>query len=539
MSLAAAARAPTLALITATCALVALGAPVAARADLYTVHSCKTPSGGVGGAWEVTLGQLGIDQSKNGCPAGALELRMLAGKAHPADDAITATFAAPAGTEIRAYTLWRTAKLAPPYNYWQVETTSAGDRVVDACRGSGCLGLGTGTPLASANRRSASNLSGVRAIKILVTCADGGSATAPCPGDEPGGRAWLHRADIAIDDGSAPAFSQAPSGALVSSVGALSGIQPVSVSASDRGGGVYQLLFEVDGTVISKLPIDTNGGACVPPFTKAMPCKASASATLGFDTASLADGEHQLRLLVTDATATNTAAWGPIRIVTANSTCNPEPPVRGYRLRAGVRGGHGARVHLRARVTTSYRRRVRVAGRLLAPGGEPLPGAQLCLAQRNDASNASLRYVGSTTTDAQGRFSYLAPSGPSRRLYVVYRVPGGAVTGTVLVRTRASVSLHASRRHLRTGQSVMLRGRLRRGPIPAQGVLVELQARRLTGWQTFGTARTTARGSFRLRYRFVRTRGVQRYTLRARVPRQAAYPYTTGGSNRVGLRVVG
>jgi hypothetical protein len=85
----------------------------------------------------------------------------------------------------------------------------------------------------------------------------------------------------------------------------------------------------------------------------------------------------------------------------------------------------------------------------------------------------------------------------------------------------------------------MLRGSLRERPFPRRGLLVELQARRETGWQTFATTRTNARGRFHYPYTFSRTQGVQRYRLRARVPQQATYPYAAGASRPVRVQVQG
>jgi hypothetical protein len=109
----------------------------------------------------------------------------------------------------------------------------------------------------------------------------------------------------------------------------------------------------------------------------------------------------------------------------------------------------------------------------------------------------------------------------------------------VLVKRRAPVRLTGNRTSLRTGQWLRFRGRLLHGPIPPQGVLVEIQARRITGWQTFGTTRANHKGRFHYRYRFSRTLGVQRYSFRARVPRQPTYPYAAGISKRFSVRVAG
>ena len=63
---------------------------------------------------------------------------------------------------------------------------------------------------------------------------------------------------------------------------------------------------------------------------------------------------------------------------------------------------------------------------------------------------------------------------------------------------------------------------------------------RLSGrWQTFRTMRTDAAGRWAIRYRFRRTRGVQRYRFRARLPREASYPFAAGGSRSLTVRVRG
>jgi hypothetical protein len=107
------------------------------------------------------------------------------------------------------------------------------------------------------------------------------------------------------------------------------------------------------------------------------------------------------------------------------------------------------------------------------------------------------------------------------------------------VNVRAPVRFKGSRRSLRDGETLVLSGRLPGRPLPSRGVLVELQGRREGGWQTFGTTRSGRRGRFSFGYTFTRTTGVQAYALRARVPRQAAYPYASGASRHVRVRVIG
>ncbi len=89
------------------------------------------------------------------------------------------------------------------------------------------------------------------------------------------------------------------------------------------------------------------------------------------------------------------------------------------------------------------------------------------------------------------------------------------------------------------GQAVTFTGRLRTQPVPPGGKLVELQARLSDRWQTFRTARTDPSGRWAIGYRFKRTRGVQRFRFRARLPREASYPFVSGRLAVARVRVRG
>jgi hypothetical protein len=214
--------------------------------------------------------------------------------------------------------------------------------------------------------------------------------------------------------------------------------------------------------------------------------------------------------------------------------CGPAPAVGGHQLHVAIQRGRP-----RKSITTRYGSPVNVRGSLATPTGAPVAGAPICIAARNIDSRAALRATRYIVTDGQGRFTYRLRRGPSRRVWFVHGSQLGAVADSVLVRVRASVSLRASSKSLRTGDTLVMRGRLRGWP-RRRGVLVELQARRPTGWQTFGTASTGSGGRFSYAYQFTRTVGVERYVLRARVRAQPShYPYATGASRPLRVLVVG
>jgi hypothetical protein len=193
--------------------------------------------------------------------------------------------------------------------------------------------------------------------------------------------------------------------------------------------------------------------------------------------------------------------------------------VRSVRLRAGK----GATVH----------------GRLLTPSGAPVASASVCVASRDARAHAPLRNKGSLQTDDKGRYTYRVRPGPARQLFFVHRVGSGAVVASVSVHVPAPIRLRASSRHLFNGQRLILAGRLAGRPLPGRSVLVELQARRPDGWQTFGTTRSGRGGRFRFGYQFTRTVGVQTYELRALVRQQSQYAYSTGASRPVRVQVRG
>ena len=75
-------------------------------------------------------------------------------------------------------------------------------------------------------------------------------------------------------------------------------------------------------------------------------------------------------------------------------------------------------------------------------------------------------------------------------------------------------------------------------PVPRGGMVVEMQVRIGRRWRTFATTRARGTGgTFRYRYRFMRTYTRVTYRFRALVRAEAAYPYATGASRTVKVRV--
>lgn len=556
------AGAARLALLVALAGLAAwLAGPAApeARAGTYVVYTCQDPSGNLAltSSWSFMFSDPTTDTHDDSCPRGGIHVMLKPGVTHPSTAEARMFFWAPDDTVITKYTLWRSAKVAPGTAYWfsAMERFGADDWrwAGSGCKGTtnNCAGVGNpSTPLADVNKFARTPPTPVTGIALYVSCGNANSGTEACPAASPvAAETWLHRADITLADDVKPSFSTAPAGQLVDATAPVSGSASVSLIATDKGGGLTQAMVEVDGNVVASQPLGGTG-ACSPPYVRRVPCPLTASATIPLDTAALADGTHSVRVLVQDAGG-NTTAWGPATLTTHNAppdeSCNPEPAVgadvAGVSLRAGaLRGGARSSGTGPARVTVRYAttKPTQVRGLLRRADGSPLGGAGVCLVWRPDGSGAPLETLARVTTGADGRFSYALPRGPSREIVAIYRTGAGAVTARAAVRVVPRLTIRPSRRSLRNGQVLTLRGTVSGGPIPSRGVLVRAEAWRGTRWQTFGETRARgSAGKYRVRYRFVGTTGVQRYTLRVHVVAQSGYPYLSGVSKRIHVKVRG
>jgi hypothetical protein len=237
------------------------------------------------------------------------------------------------------------------------------------------------------------------------------------------------------------------------------------------------------------------------------------------------DGRYVLRARVRDRAGNETISEERVdgRRMTVTLPVRTPTRMRVARLKRPV--GHGVQPAIRGRLTTA--------------GGEPLRDAVVTVL--DGGRGGKPRPVGLVRTDAEGRFSHRAPARlPSRSIRYSY---AGTKTikpvfRDVPVKVRAGVTLSTNRTWLLNGQSVVFSGRLA-GPVPKGGKVVALQARKRSGWVTFGTPRANKRGVFKLRYRFTSTTGLQKYRFRVLAVRERAYPYDTGASRPVIVTVRG
>ncbi len=187
-----------------------------------------------------------------------------------------------------------------------------------------------------------------------------------------------------------------------------------------------------------------------------------------------------------------------------------------------------------------YGARGATTGRLATGQGAPLVDAVVVVEAQARSGGGFVR-LGTTRTDAHGRFRFALPPGPSRT--VRYRYEGTdtlrPAAAEVATKVPAAARLTVDRRKLRNGQTVRFTGRLLGKPIPAGGKVVALQAKVGRKWRTFATPRANAKGAFKHRYRFTSTTATRRYAFRAVVGREDAYSYEQGRSPLVRVTVRG
>lgn len=181
-----------------------------------------------------------------------------------------------------------------------------------------------------------------------------------------------------------------------------------------------------------------------------------------------------------------------------------------------------------------------VRGRVQMPDGRPIARAAIAVAEEPRAGSGAMQ-LETLQSDARGRFSFRVVRGPSRTIRFHY---GGTplikpATQELAVLVPARTAIAVSKRYVRNGRSVRFRGRLTGRPIPEGGKLIDLQAFYRRRWRTFATPRTDSRGRWWFIYRFEATQGLVRYRFRARIRREAAYPYELGHSRVVAVTVSG
>ena len=339
--------------VAVSCAAAALAVPAVARAGTYEVAICHDPgtalSAPTDGMTFPTAGAGADAGIYQGCGAGGYVYAALDGLAgHGSGDVAAWRFTAPPGTQVAAASIWRafyagtSIPFASPIDTINTIATGGTIATVAACAQTyDCTQIG-GPNLGSASFLAFGGLNGTAAIQGDAacgggqTCPAGGIAACPELGADPCMAANdLYAMVVTLDDSIAP-LTSGVTGSLTGA-GALTGPAQLTFDATDTGSGLYLVSAVIDGRLVEQVPFASNGGRCASlgdgdgatlRFDWAVPCVLSGPGSLTLDTASLADGSHDVQISVQDAAGNSSPVWSGT-ILTHNAPQGGMPAISG------------------------------------------------------------------------------------------------------------------------------------------------------------------------------------------------------------------
>lgn len=315
----------------------------------------------------------------------------------------------------------------------------------------------------------------------------------------------------------------------------LRGHEGLSAEATDEGGGLTEVEALVNGQPVGQpyaphcnIAQVANPSVVGTVASSVPPCPSAIKAGWTLDTAAypFQEGSNSVQVCASDFASLsqpNTGCSGA-QTVNVDNSCTESPVGGGEVLSAGFAGSHDEEV------TVPFEHSARVDGTLADREGGAIRGATICVQMQTPGVDRELVPVATTTTDAQGHFSYRVPPGPNRRVLVGYRHDTFQLAKSMRYFAHAKPTLRLKPGRVSSGGRIRIVGKV---PEPqAAGCVVVLQASALNSsrWFTFHRATANDRGVFHSSYRFDATRSTTTYRIRAVVPRQGGYPWEVGHS---------
>jgi hypothetical protein len=370
----------------------------------------------------------------------------------------------------------------------------------------------------------------------LVWNCDGNYA----PGCEAGPIVWVRDIAATEVDPKPPALSV--QGSLLAG-GVLRGHQNVATSASDVGGGVSRIEVSVNDLPAGQPSVANcnlaraeNHSYEGPVALSVAPCPPKLDGDWRFDTASYPfhTGANKVQVCAFDyssLTEGNKTCSEPAT-VNVNNTCAESTVVGGQLITAQFASTH------EGQITVSHDQAARVTGELSDSAGDTISGATVCVEVQTEGTRR-LRPVATTTTNANGRFTYRVRPGPNRKLLFGYRHDTFQVAHALHFYARAKPTIHLSRAQVGRGGTIRISGRLPGKHGCGRVVVLQASALHSSQWFTFHHATTNADGVYHSHYRFDETTRETTYRIRAVVPRQLGYPWEVGHSTPALVLVTG
>lgn len=324
------------ALITGFVLAVALAVSVnvgAARAGDWTYLACKQPGGqpaAVEGWATGAIGSVGAYSGDDDACAqgGALEALVSGQVEHPAYNGPEWVFTTPPGEEIAGGDL--TASLSSPVGQAWIATPEssyeAADVLINCQYNLECGPSGTLTGTVAITHLGGEHLYSVAVcvppVEGATTCSAGGGTDASVS---------IGAAEIKLSNHATPAGSGFTGTLLQPNARGSAGL--LFAATDTEGPGVYKVIAEVDGKALYDAIPDGNDGECEAlgeregtlEFDHLHPCPDTEDVELPINTAVLADGQHTLKVVVSDASK-NTSTVYDATITTNNAPADTSGP---------------------------------------------------------------------------------------------------------------------------------------------------------------------------------------------------------------------
>ncbi|HWW66506.1 MAG TPA: hypothetical protein VNY83_00850 [Solirubrobacterales bacterium] len=440
-----------------------------------------------------------------------------------------------------------TGHVSGTYSYWNVPIAivPGGEVETLTLSGQACLGAGTvafayerGWPTnCGSDTQHISHSNPWLGIWIYLGC-DGSYA----PGCEAGRTVSANYIAATEVDPVAPTLSNL--GGTLLGGGMIRGHQGLGVEAHDEGGGLSNVSVSVNGLPAAQPDVPNcnlaqvrNPSVIGTVAVSVTPCPTALKPSWTLDTEAFPfhDGANSVQVCASDFSTIGdpNTTCSATQTVNVDNSCTASSVAGGEVLSAQFAGSNSETV------TVGYGKGADVTGRLADNGGDPIPGATLCVKMQTAGIDPRPLPVGTVKTDANGGYTYQVPPGPDREVVIGYRHDSAQVAREVRYYAHAQPSLQLSPARLKNGHRIRLWGQV---PGPNGGGRVVVLQANVPGskrWITFRKATTGAQGDFHSGYRFTSTTRTTTYRFRAVVPAQAGYPWVEGASSPAKVLVRG
>ncbi|MBJ7354204.1 MAG: carboxypeptidase regulatory-like domain-containing protein [Thermoleophilaceae bacterium] len=188
-----------------------------------------------------------------------------------------------------------------------------------------------------------------------------------------------------------------------------------------------------------------------------------------------------------------------------------------------------------------YGTRTALVGTLQDASGNPIPGARLAITETPEFGVE--RAFGETTTNTSGEFVAKLPSGVTRTFTVRFDGSDGLrpAAAVATIRVRAALTFKLSKKRVRSGRPFTFSGRLLSGDLgtPEGGKFVTVEYLYKREWRpTAATPQVDSKGRFKRQYPGITATRATTVYFRATARREGSWPFLTGSSKIVALRVI-